>query len=72
MPEGGDDDDDNDEGQNAKDEVAAKLNVDLSKPLRKGEDALPTIKAYERKSRYNFFSKKKKKIEGRTAYHYSL
>ena len=54
MPEGGDDDDDNDEGQNAKDEVAAKLNVDLSKPLRKGEDALPTIKAYERKSRYNF------------------
>jgi hypothetical protein len=43
--------DDNDDTQNTGDEVAAKLNVDLSKPLRKGEDALPTIKAYERKSR---------------------
>ena len=35
MPEGNDDDDEEDGGANGKDEVAAKLDVDLSKPLRK-------------------------------------
>ena len=52
MPEGNDDDDEDDSAANGKDEVASKLDVDLSKPLRKGEELLPTIKAYERKSRY--------------------
>ena len=50
MPDGGEDDED-EANETQKDEVAARLDVDLSKPLKRGEDVLPTIKAYERKSR---------------------
>ena len=50
MPDGGEDEED-DTNETQKDEVAARLDVDLSKPLKRGEDVLPTIKAYERKSR---------------------
>ena len=38
------------------------MDVDLSKPLRKGEELLPTIKAYERKSRY---AQRQREGEGR-------
>ena len=40
--------------------MAARLDVDLSKPLKKGEDMLPTIKAYERKSRYEVEEEQRK------------
>jgi len=37
--------------ENSKDDVASRLNIDISKPL-KADEVLPSIKQYERKSRY--------------------
>jgi hypothetical protein len=39
------------EADSGKDDVASRLNIDISKPL-KADEVLPSIKQYERKSRY--------------------
>lgn len=39
------------DGAAKSDEVASRLNIDISKPL-KADEVLPSIKQYERKSRY--------------------
>jgi hypothetical protein len=50
MPDGEDSDDGADAGA-SKDAVSSALDVDLNRPL-KADEVLPTLKAYERKSRY--------------------
>mmetsp|Transcript_4752 Transcript_4752/g.17253 ORF Transcript_4752/g.17253 Transcript_4752/m.17253 type:complete len:1302 (-) Transcript_4752:63-3968(-) len=61
MPDAdGDDEDANEDAGASRDELAAKLNVDLSKPL-KASEVLPTIKQYERKSRYEIEEEERKK-----------
>mmetsp|Transcript_3239 Transcript_3239/g.5213 ORF Transcript_3239/g.5213 Transcript_3239/m.5213 type:complete len:342 (+) Transcript_3239:153-1178(+) len=59
MPDGGDDEDEEGETDD-KDELAARLNVDISKPLKSSE-VLPTIKSYERKSRYEVEEEERRK-----------